>query len=223
MNAYAASVAQDIHDNTAPPVRAQQLSAHLDRLGERDRAFALSLLGQLNDRGLLSRRQWYWVEQLAVRATETVAPAPLAEVGDLAGVYQLFAQAQAHLKRPAIVLQMAGNGAGELRLTVAGERAKAPGSINVASPGRFGENIWYGRVHQDGKFETARKLQGDPRMASITALLTAFAADPAKVAAEHGKLTGRCCFCNLPLKDARSTAVGYGKICARHYGLPWGA
>ena len=57
----------------------------------------------------------------------------------------------------------------------------------------------------------------------ITDLLTRFAADPAKVASEHGALTGSCCFCNKALKDERSTQVGYGSTCAKHYGLPWGA
>ena len=56
----------------------------------------------------------------------------------------------------------------------------------------------------------------------INGLLVALATDPAKVAAEHGKLTGKCCFCNRKLDDKRSTEVGYGPICAEHYSLPWG-
>lgn len=36
-------------------------------------------------------------------------------------------------------------------------------------------------------------------------------------------VTGHCCFCSLPLTDERSTAVGYGKVCADHFGLSWGA
>jgi hypothetical protein len=48
------------------------------------------------------------------------------------------------------------------------------------------------------------------------------AADPAKAASEYGRLTVHCCFCSLPFTDARSTAVGYGRICAGNYGLPWG-
>ena len=31
-----------------------------------------------------------------------------------------------------------------------------------------------------------------------------------------------CCFCNRALEDERSTAVGYGPICAGHFGLAWG-
>ena len=56
----------------------------------------------------------------------------------------------------------------------------------------------------------------------IAARLREFADDPARVAGEHGRLTGNCCFCHHTLEDARSTAVGYGPVCASHYGLPWG-
>lgn len=41
-------------------------------------------------------------------------------------------------------------------------------------------------------------------------------------AALHGKMTGKCCFCNSPLIDQKSTDVGYGPVCAKHYGLPHG-
>ena len=53
-------------------------------------------------------------------------------------------------------------------------------------------------------------------------LLQRLAADPAGVASKYGKMTGRCCFCHLQLTDAKSLAVGYGKTCAKNYGLPWG-
>jgi hypothetical protein len=52
--------------------------------------------------------------------------------------------------------------------------------------------------------------------------LVALAADPAGVASKFGKLHGKCCFCHKSLSDPASTAVGYGKVCASHYGLPWG-
>jgi hypothetical protein len=54
-------------------------------------------------------------------------------------------------------------------------------------------------------------------------VLTRLAADPAKVASELGHLTGHCIFCETPLNDPRSTAVGYGPICAKKFHLPWDA
>lgn len=47
-------------------------------------------------------------------------------------------------------------------------------------------------------------------------------ADPVKFLADCGKDMNRCCYCALPLEDARSKAVGYGPICAKRWSLPWG-
>jgi hypothetical protein len=59
-------------------------------------------------------------------------------------------------------------------------------------------------------------------MPAVTAALASLAADPAAACSAYGHLTGACCFCRLPLTDARSVAVGYGPICAGNFGLPWG-
>ncbi len=47
------------------------------------------------------------------------------------------------------------------------------------------------------------------------------AEDPEAAAVENGFLTGNCCFCHADLTDHRSTAMGYGPVCAKNYGLPW--
>lgn len=46
--------------------------------------------------------------------------------------------------------------------------------------------------------------------------------DPVGFMAFVSRDMGRCCYCNLPLDDARSKAVGYGPVCAGRWGLPWG-
>jgi uncharacterized protein DUF6011 len=154
-------------------------------------------------------------------ATVASAKPEAKQVGDLSGVLALFAKAKTHLKYPAVVLSVPAVNV-TLRLSVAGPRAKVPGSITVldAVKGVDGRD-WFGRITVDGTFQPAAKLNG--RTDAIVARLKEFACDPAKVAAEHGRLTGACCFCNIPLKDERSTAVGYGETCASHYGLPWGS
>lgn len=149
------------------------------------------------------------------------APMARTAIGDMAGAAALFTTAKQHLKSPAIVLSVPSINE-TIRLRVAGASAKVPGSVNVISetlPGKFG-HLWYGRILQNGDFERT----GDASDA-IVARLTEFARDPVRVAAEHGKLTGRCCFCNHKLgegADKRSTEVGYGPDCAEHFGLPWG-
>ena len=140
-----------------------------------------------------------------------------AAVGDCDGVHALFDRAAAHLKYPKITLSVPANNE-TIIISRAGPDAKVPFSLNVCSstlPGRYGK-LWYGRILRDGTFETMRPQE------PIATRLRALAADPVAVAAEHGRLTGRCCFCNHGLEDDRSTAVGYGPICADHFGLPWG-
>jgi hypothetical protein len=149
-------------------------------------------------------------------------------VGDLAGMLALFDKARAHLKRPAIVLAVPDlwehgrNGQHyTVRLSIAGERARVPGSITVLDGERTEEGRdWLGRILRDGTYQPSNAANG--RTEAITARLRAFAAEPARIAKDSARLTGRCCFCNLALKDERSTAVGYGATCADHFGLPWG-
>jgi len=161
------------------------------------------------------------------------APVATQAVGELSGVLALFAKAKQHLKFPAIVLSVPEIDADQdvdgfaVRLTVAGPKAKVPGSLTVTENDRnttndYGEPAreWLGRVTVDGTYEPARKANG--RAEPIARRLAELAANPARVAAEHGRLTGRCCFCNTALSDERSTAVGYGPTCADHFGLPWG-
>lgn len=195
---------------------AQTLTANLDRLQANDRSFAQSLLAQFSQRGRLSDKQWEWVARLSARATQPEAGPRNAALGSVAGLLDLFATAKANgLKNPAIVAQ---SPVGLIRLSLAGERARQPGTINVAEKGRFGEATWYGRIKLDGTFETPRS--GAP--AELVAYLAEFAAAPAETAAKHGHTTGNCCFCDRPLTDARSTSVGYGPVCAKKWSLPWG-
>lgn len=189
------------------------LRANLAALPEQDRRFASSLLAAW-DRGYLSDKQAYWVRKLHLRATTPISTEP---VGDLAPMQALFGRARAHLKAPAIVF---GTAQGPVRLSMATDRSRYPGSINVTTPGTFYGRVWYGRIHTDGRYEPSSR--GD-QPAGLVEALRAFAADPAGEAAKHGHLTGACCFCNRPLSDERSTHVGYGPVCAERWGLAWGA
>lgn len=184
--------------------------------------FAASLIAQSETR-TLSDKQMYWVNKLVEDAAK---PAPKAEVvanvGDLGGINALFDNARQHLRFPAIVMSVPA-AAMTVRISVAGNSAKHPGTLNVTSgekPGLDERRAWYGRVMKDGSYVAS--VTASVSALAISERLMAFARNPAGIAAEHGRLTGRCCFCNKHLQDERSTAVGYGKTCASHYGLPWG-
>jgi hypothetical protein len=195
----------------------QELIAVVPTLPTFRQDFAQSLIAQATTARGLSPKQLEWVDKLVTAAT--AAPVAAVNVGDLSGITALFDKARQHLKFPAITMSVPAASM-TVRVNVAGSGARFPGSLNVCSgekPNMDERRAWYGRVHKDGNYEAA----GNSNPA-IVERLRAFAADPAGIAAEHGKLTGRCCFCNLHLSDERSTAVGYGKRCAQHYGLVWG-
>jgi hypothetical protein len=199
----------------------QTLREMLPKIPVNQQPFALSLIEQ-SSRRMLSDKQIYWVNKLIADAT-TPAPSPVSpvNVGNLTAINELFATARGHLKFPAIVMSVPA--ADRLvRINVAGPKAKHPGTLNVTSGEKpeYERRTWYGRVMKDGSYVPSK--DAGPLAQAISERLKAFAADPAGIAAEHGKLTGRCCFCNIHLSDKRSTAVGYGKTCAAHYGLTWG-
>lgn len=189
------------------------LRDNLANLSPNDQRFAFSLLSAKR----LSEKQAYWVNVLAERATKPQPPRQEIKVAsDLSGITSLFDKASAKLKRPAIVLSTPETGA--IRLSVAGDKSREPGTVNVTTLGSFEERVWLGRIHKDGRFEVSRKAEA--QAPAVGKLLARFACDPAAVAAEHGRTTGACCFCNRPLTDARSIEVGYGPVCAANYGLP---
>lgn len=131
-------------------------------------------------------------------------------------IYSLFDTAIASkLKYPEIHLQTRDGKPVELKR--AGIKSRYNGQLMVTDGRAFGANCYYGRIDQSGVFIAGRDtLQG------LSDLLQRLSDNPAQVASEYGKLTGHCCFCGLQLTDVESVAVGYGPICAGHYGLPHG-
>ena len=55
----------------------------------------------------------------------------------------------------------------------------------------------------------------------VRRVMTLLRDNPLQTVMDMGRKSGRCCFCSLPLTDFRSTAHGYGPICAGHYSLPY--
>jgi hypothetical protein len=145
------------------------------------------------------------------------------------GIFELFERAAAHLKYPKVRLMVPGkqlqlgqplgflDPKDEVVLARAGARSKNAGQIRVTDGREYGSNTFYGYIKNDGVFHQTKQITRE-----VSMLIEELAKDPAGVAAKYGQLTGNCCFCNRSLDDERSTAVGYGPVCAKHYGLPWG-
>jgi hypothetical protein len=81
------------------------------------------------------------------------------------------------------------------------------------------ESTSYGKLDlNDGGFQA-----GDCEVPSeVLNLLGAVSDNPMEAVAAYGRATRICTFCDRDLDDERSTEVGYGPNCARHFGLPWG-
>lgn len=144
-------------------------------------------------------------------------PYTVNQILSVGGVFALFEQAIAHqLQYPKIRLQTID--AKPVVLSRAGSKSRYQGEIMVTDGGPFGSNQYFGRIDKEGVFHAT-----DSAKIPVFALLERLSSHPVETASEYGRLTGQCCFCSLGLKDARSTAVGYGPVCADHFGLPWGA
>ena len=137
---------------------------------------------------------------------------PTTELGDFTAVYEMFASAAKTNKFPKITIEADGF---EFYLYVSGPQAKISGVINVKSKGYGG--TWYGRITEAGTWTHRDNV--DERMADA---LSKLQMDPVAALTTFGKLSGRCCFCNIELTDEKSTSMGYGPICAKKWMLPWG-
>lgn len=203
------------------------LQQNLGALSQRDQEFGGSLVEQFNTRGL-SPKQEYWVGELAKRAREAVArkaqPAQPAARIDLTSIVALFRKASTNLKKPYVLVDALNPDHDDrLRLKLAGPSSKYAGQVYVYLDGAFEERLWLGRVDPERMAYIPSRDAERERMVEITErALVAFAADPAGAATRFGRKVGACCFCSRTLNDPRSITVGYGPICAEHFGLPWG-
>lgn len=196
---------------------ANTLEPLLPQLNHKDRSFGFGVI--------TSTRRWGGTEgrdkamrELIERATGTAPPAPEPErtrLGDFAGVYALLTTAKVKLQWPKIRLQLPSGG--KLVVAFCGPKSQYVGQINVTDGGGFGSK-WFGRVSTTGVWTKSAKIGPDVAH-QVEDLLRKLASAPATTASEYGRLTGRCCFCNLPLSDEQSTAAGYGPKCAENYGL----
>ena len=213
---------RDLFQDTSPPAPQspiQHLQQNIDKLPAGDRAFAKSLWDQFSRKGALSDKQWVWVEKLNASILGIGDPVLKVSIGPVDGIVALFKKAAPKLKYPKVTLRLPDGKA--VVFSVAGAQSRFPSSIVVNDGRPYRQGFYYGRILLDGNWMPARVV-ADDTAAAVHKLLCDFAAEPAKVAADQGKLTGHCCFCNSELSDAKSTRVGYGPHCAKVWGMPWG-
>jgi hypothetical protein len=172
--------------------------------------FARDLLGKAS----LSPLQATWIHKLATDAK--AASKHDTACFRLGAVITMMDNAAAQKRRPRIVLQT--DGARQVVLTQAGEKASAPGTVTITDGRPYGASLYFGRIERDGSVKIGRDWTQQ-----VETLLLKLAENPLAVAAQHGVATGQCCFCNRPLSTKESRSAGYGPICAEKFGLSWGS
>ncbi len=98
------------------------------------------------------------------------------------------------------------------------------GDVHPETHDPVGDESFIGLISTNGEFWAGKDDHGNERKVSETdqKFIDALFKDPVRLAVRCAKLMNRCTFCNLPLEDERSKAVGYGATCANSWGLPWG-
>lgn len=197
----------------------EQLRAALPNVPATRRDFAQSLIAYFEVHNRWSARQQFFVDQIVEQARQsaqstlpgTGSPAPLNAEG-CATVLRWFARNRER------------NPTGR-RVRVTFPRASVGAGLRLSSPSRTSaysaDNTFF--IHRDGLY-VGRVTDGQliARDATAATTLAAVLADPLAATISAGRATGTCCFCARELTDTRSVSVGYGPICADHYGLPWG-
>jgi len=215
------------------PAEVKILRAHAPLLiNAKNQKFADDLVRQWDNRGFISRKQQFWLEKLAEMAAEAAASQPV-EVGltGYGAVTELIArsanEASKKLKEPSVTLWVEHDGhTQELRIrqpsTRKSDRLFNPAEDLVVEQVQrtvhaTRSQTFHGIINKlDDSYYHA---QNTPTW--IVDTLEDFKNDPISTLAEMGRIAGRCTFCSRKLEDERSTAHGYGPICAKRYSLPW--
>ena len=179
--------------------------------------FATSLFSQFEKRGTLSDKQWGWVLKLVDQVDNP--PPPSQKLPNIKGVLALMKRAVDPKGKtfPKLWLKLSDS---DLRIHRATSASKYNGQLMLTDGKGYGRNLYFGRIDTKGDLFLAH--EGKQRSQEIIDLLTRLVADPEKVVSEYGNLSGNCFACHKQLTDDRSIRVGYGKVCAKKFGLRWG-
>ncbi len=146
------------------------------------------------------------------------AAADLAGTQGLVRVARMFGMAKSKGLQKAridIAVSLPGDSIVPLVLKPVRENARNPLGTIYVNCGATQDYL--GKIMPNGEFFQSHRCGADELQA-----LKMFAEDPVGVSKASGRLTSNCCFCRKKLSTPESVAVGYGRTCARNFGLPWG-
>ena len=237
-----------VHEKTAQVIELETYGPFLVK--ESSRQFASDLVKRWASHGNFSSKQQYWVDILIEKGKAGWLDAPSSTLfSDYDAVVELVARAgdtgTKALKEPRITLWGTANDGhtrevwvrtpgtkrksdkeipkGMLVVEII-HRAKNHASVNhkghETTRGNPAEKQVAGYIHTaTNEFQPSNRTVMDQHW--VVDMLEDFKTDPIEKMAEMGRLAGRCAFCTRQLEDERSTAHGYGPVCAKNYQLPW--
>lgn len=185
-----------------------------DRTGERITVELSNAEAALKFAELAKDSHWIWFH-LHKFVKENTAPKELQEALERVGHLFLLSIGYG-LKRPKIRVVFKDKRY-KLYLSNKGTLCIKAGA-RYENTDRFHEEEYVGCVYQ-GRFLKNRDRNVRPDELEF---LDRLAAEHVDFLAECSKDMGTCCYCNKPLEDPDSKKVGYGPICAKRWGLPWG-
>lgn len=218
--------------------KAQQILDHLDRIPERQHAFAASLAEQMQTRGSLSEKQFYWFDQFYTQATSEQAPATNAPA---TGTAERFPQIVAMFKSAIEAASKDGEGIEQMRLRLEThdglkirlkrtESGRFVGDIYANERGtaiaeRLGFDTsrggtWFARISwDDGTLTPNNALINSPEFSSVLQLLRELNEDATAAMKVQGQRTSACGMCGRKLTNEVSRQYGIGPICRGKWGL----
>lgn len=200
------------NSHTEKAIKLRQL---LPFFAEKDKRFINSLIDWNQGKGMpFSSKQLYWVDKFIQEGEEAKAATnqlrPSAELRKFPNIAKLFLYSKqvTSLAYPKITYQL----------------AKELPAITLY----YNNNHGCIQAKVAGKLVATIKANGQedarwPIKTSYLAMLETIEKDPVAAATLSGKLTSCCSFCGRALTDERSVVLGYGPVCAEHWGLPWDA
>lgn len=199
------------NSHTEKAIKLRQL---LPFFAEKDKGFINSLIDWNQGKGMpFSSKQLYWVNKFIQEGEEAFTKKGLTitiatrKFPNIAKLF-LYSKQVTSLAYPKITYQLDKN---------------AP-AITLY----YNNNHGCIQAKVAGKLVATIKANGQedarwPIKTSYLAMLETIEKDPVAAATLSGKLTSCCSFCGRALTDERSVVLGYGPVCAEHWGLPWDA
>lgn len=140
---------------------------------------------------------------------------PGRKIGKVSKIIDLFNMSAKKLKNPKI--RFYDEETEQCFFLVLPKNTRYRGEYLAIYTQRYSEYI--GKMTYDGEFIPFRGSKEKTRDI-VEANLKELAQFPIEKVRAYGHKFNHCCFCGKELSDAESVKMGYGPICAKHFGLP---